>query len=121
MSETTAEYRVKNRNRKMNNNTRNEFASYGLKILKRSVLLVLYESTGVVVVDERSIYPTGHLLMAGQIREKLDLMQPLPVCANVNSLIHGILDYLRHDGLAHHIVGVGWGITEDGVKVIEGE
>ena len=27
----------------MNNKTRNEFASYGLEILKRSVLLVLYE------------------------------------------------------------------------------
>ena len=103
----------------MNNNTRNEFASYGLEILKRSVLLVLYESTDVVY--EMSIYPTGCLLTAGQIREKLDLMRPLLVCANVNSLIHGILDYLRHDGLAHHILGVGWGITEDGVKVIEGE
>ena len=27
----------------MNDNTRNEFASYGLEILKQSVLLVLYE------------------------------------------------------------------------------
>ena len=27
----------------MNENTRKEFASYGLEILKRSVLLVLYE------------------------------------------------------------------------------
>ena len=34
----------------MNNNIRNEFASYGLEILKRSVLLVLYEDTYVAYV-----------------------------------------------------------------------
>ena len=39
----------------MNNNTRNEFASYGLDILKRSVLLVLYEGTDIVY--EKSLYP----------------------------------------------------------------
>lgn len=32
----------------MNDKTRNEFASYGLKILKWSVLLVLYEGTDIV-------------------------------------------------------------------------
>ena len=41
MSEETAGYQVKAKSGIMNNNTRNEFASYGLDILKRSVLLVL--------------------------------------------------------------------------------
>ena len=48
MSETTAAYQVKAKSGIMNNNTRNEFAAYGLEILKRSVLLVLYEDTDVV-------------------------------------------------------------------------
>ena len=43
MSEEAAEYQVRAKSGIMNDNTRNEFASYGLDILKRSVLLVLYE------------------------------------------------------------------------------
>ena len=38
----------------MNDNTRNAFASMGLEILKRSVLLVLYEGTDIVY--EKSPY-----------------------------------------------------------------
>ena len=44
----------------MNENTRNAFASYGLEILNRSVLLVLYDAH-----DEGSI---RHI----EIRERLD-------------------------------------------------
>ena len=44
----------------MNENTRNAFASYGLEILKRSVLLVLY--------DERDEGSIRHV----EIRERLD-------------------------------------------------
>ena len=44
----------------MNENTRNTFASYGLEILKRSVLLVLYDAR-----DEGSI---RHV----EIRERLN-------------------------------------------------
>ena len=43
MNETTAEYQVKNRNRKMNNKTRNEMARHSLGILKLAVLDVLYQ------------------------------------------------------------------------------
>ena len=121
MSEETAEYQVKAKSGIMNNNTRNEFASYGLDILKRSVLLVLYEETDRVY--EKSLFPQhphGRILKAGQIREKLNILQPQLVCAHTNSLIHGILDHLRHDGHAYHYVGDGWGITEKGVSVIEG-
>ena len=121
MSEETAEYQVKTKNRIMNNNTRNEFASYGLDILKRSVLLVLYEGTDIVY--EKSPYPqypSGRVLKAVQIREKLNILQPRLVCASTSSLIHGILDHLRHDGHAYHYVSEGWGITEKGISVIEG-
>lgn len=101
----------------MNENTRNEFASYGLEILKRSVLLVLYEGTEIVY--EKSPYGPERTLTAGQIRQRLDIPQPRRVCASTNSLIHGILDHLYHEGHAHHYVGLGWAITEKGVSVIE--
>ena len=72
MSEETAEYQVKAKSGIMNNNTRNEFASYGLDILKRSVLLVLYEGTDIVYEKSPySRYPNGRILKAGQIREEL--------------------------------------------------
>ena len=102
----------------MNDNTRNEFASFGLDILKRSVLLVLYEETDTVY--GKPLYPNGRILKAGQTREKLNILQPRLVSANTNSLIYGILDHLRYDGHAYHYLGNGWGITEKGVSVIEG-
>ena len=98
----------------MNNNTRNEFASYGLDILKRSVLLMLYEGT-----DPRG-YPDGRILKAGQILEKLNILKPRLLSVNPNSLVRGILDHLRHDGHAYHYVGDGWAITEKGISAIEG-
>ena len=106
----------------MHDNTRNAFASYGLEILKRSVLLVLYEGTD--MIHETSTYsygyPTGRVLTAKQIREKLDILQPPRGVVSTNALIRGILDYLRHDGHAYHYVDVGWGITEEGIRIIEG-
>ena len=121
MSEEAAEYQVRAKSGIMNDNTRNELASCGLDILKRSVLLVLYEGTDIVY--EKSPYPQGYpdgrILKAGQIREKLNILQPRLVCTNTNSLIHGILDHLRHDRPAYHYVDDGWGITEEGVSVIE--
>ena len=48
-----------------------------------------------------------------------DIPQPQYVCASTNALIHGILDHLYHDDHAYHYVGYGWGITEEGVSVIE--
>ena len=101
----------------MNNKTRNEFASHGLEILKRAVLLVLYEGTDIVNLG--SPYGPERTLTAGAIRERLDILQPQRVCASTNSLMHGILDHLYHEGHAHHYVGLGWGITEKGVSVIE--
>lgn len=81
----------------MNNKTRNDFAAYGLEILKRAVLLVLYEA--------RQESPYGKILTAGQIHQRLDLLQPWRVCVSTNSLIHGILDHLYHEGYAYHYVG----------------
>ena len=107
-----------NRGVTMNNNTRNEFASFGLDILKRSVLLVLYEETDTVY--GKPLYPNGRILKAEQTREKLNILQPRLVVANTNSLIHGLLDHLRHDGHAYHYVSQGWAITEKGVKAIVG-
>ena len=101
----------------MNDKTRNEFASYGLEILKRSVLLVLYEGTD--IVSKKSLYAQGHILTAGAIRERLDILRPRIISGNVNALIQGILDHLQHHGQAHHYPSQGWAITEKGVSVIE--
>ena len=101
----------------MNENTRNAFASYGLEILKRSVLLVLYEQTE--IADKVSPYPQGRVLTAGAIRERLDILRPLVISGNVNALIQGVLDHLQHHGYAHHYSSHGWAITEKGVSLIE--
>ena len=101
----------------MNENTRNAFASDGLEILKRSVLLVLYERTEIAY--EGSPYAQGRVLTAGAIRERLGILRPRVISSSVNALFHGVLDHLQHHGLAHHYCGQGWAITEKGVSVIE--
>ena len=105
----------------MNENTRNTFASYGLEILKRSVLLVLYDSTDVYYDDiPPSPYGDERLLKAWQIRQRLGIPKLQYVSANENSLIYGILNLLYDEGLAYHYLSRGWAITEKGVSVIEG-
>ena len=93
----------------MNENTRNAFASYGLEILKRSVLLVLYEETR-----------DGGLIKQGEISSSLDIPSVRFPSANTYSLIQGILDQLKNDRHAYHNLGYGWQITPEGISVIEG-
>ena len=118
MSETTAEYRVNNRNRNTNNYICQEFVSHGLDILKRAVLLVLYEDTDIIF--EKTPYAQESVLKAGAIRERLGILRPQRVCASTNAFIQGVLDHLQHDGHAHHYLGQGWAITEKGVSVSRG-
>ena len=94
----------------MNDNTRNEFASFGLEILKRSVLLVLYE---------QQVYsPHKPYLRLTDVRER----PGLPRLCEHNSLIHGILMHLADDGHAEWLTYGGlWQITEEGASVIEGD
>ena len=92
--------------------TRNTYASHGLGILKRSVLLVLY--------DAKQESPYGTILTAGEIRERLDLPYQQFPSGNVNALTQGVLDHLKQDRHASHHVGYGWSITEEGVNLIEG-
>ena len=114
MSEETAEYQVK-----MNGNTRNEFARYGLEILKRSMLLVLYEETD-SISEEPPLYPDGRTLTAERIRKRLGIIKPQRSIVSINALIRGVLDHLQHDKYVYHYGDIGWAITEKGVKVIEG-
>ena len=92
----------------MNENTRNAFASYGLEILKRSVLLVLYEKTR-----------GGELIEQHEISNSLDIPYVPNPSGNIYSLIQGVLDQLKLDEHAHHVNTVGWRITEKGVSFIE--
>jgi len=105
----------------MNHEMRIELANTGLDILKKSVLLVLYELTD--VLDEKSPYLTGQslgrTLTQGKIRERLGIRRPKIINENVNSLIQGVLLDLRTDGYARDTYGYGWAITEKGVSYIE--
>lgn len=101
----------------MNNKTRNVFAAYGLDILKRAVLLVLYEGTE--IADNVSPYAQGRILTADAIRQRLDIPRPRLISGNVNALIQGVLDHLQHHRHAHHYSRQGWAITEKGVSLIE--
>ena len=93
----------------MNDNTRNEFASYGLAILKRSVLLVLYE--------ER-VSQSGYrrFMRLKQVRERLGIQQVI----GKGDLVRSILDHLIDDGYVEYTPTDRWEITPEGVLVIEG-
>ena len=104
----------------MNGKTRNEFASYGLKILQRSVLLVLYEQ-----------YVSGpsqrRFLTITEIGEQLDIRslerdtnRPRGKYAYMNGLTLGILAHLLDDEQVEWLGERGlWQITADGISVIE--
>lgn len=98
----------------MQDHIRNEFASYGLEILKRSVLLVLYER------NKESPRGPEHTLKPSDISGNLNISPPQVTSSDRHAVFYGILDHLREDGLVYHYLNVGWGITEKGVKVVEG-
>lgn len=94
----------------MIDNTRNTFASLGLEILKKSVLLVLYEE-----------HKSGERrrLTRQQISQRLDIKKPGGYDINNVSLIEGILIHLQEDRDVESNAVNRWKITEKGVSVIE--
>ena len=105
----------------MNENTRNAFASYGLEILKRAVLLVLYEQYVSGPSHRRS-------LTIKEIGEQLDIRplerdtnRPRGKHAYMNGLTQGILAHLLDDDQVEWLGERGlWQIKEAGISVIEG-
>lgn len=105
----------------MTDKTQNKFAAYGLKILKRAVLLVLYDETEAL---------EGGKLQLDEIRERLGIPRiayPPVTAGNVNALVYGILQHLQMGRLVDHLgrlvdhsVKVGWRITTKGVEFIDG-
>ena len=97
----------------MNDNARNTFASYGLEILKRSVLLVLYQQPLDYTSEHR------RTLHQNAIREQLGIPKPL---YEPNRLVHGILNILADEEYVKKSSWTEghWRITKDGVSVIEG-
>ena len=90
-------------------NARNTYASYGLEILKRAVLEVLYEEhkDAEELRVQSPLQPTN-------IRERLNLPRR-------GTLIREVLMHLAADGHAERLGSRGqWKITENGIKVIEG-
>lgn len=104
----------------MNKKTRNEFASYGLEILKKCVLLVLYEETD-VVSEEPSRYAQGRILKRREIFKLLKLPYIYIPSRENNcyTLIQGVLIQLKCQRYAHYYNDQGWAITKEGVSVIE--
>lgn len=94
----------------MNNKTRNEFASYGLELLKYAVLEALYK--------ERANRWKG--LLRIQISERLGIPTPSEYFSANADLIGGILWHLEEDGYVEDTGGNRWRITEKGVSYIEG-
>lgn len=93
------------------------FTAHGLEILKRSVLLLLYEETEIAY--EKSPYGPGRTLKPSDLSEKLGISPPRVTSSDSHAVFYGILDHLREDGLAYHYLHVGWCITEKGVSIIE--
>lgn len=90
-------------------NTRNIYASYGLGILKRAVLEVLYQQR-----RDAEELPGQFFLRPTDIRERLDIPRR-------GTLIREILMHLKADGHAEWLGSSGrWDITENGIRVIEG-
>ena len=97
--------------RRMNENTRNAFASDGLDILKHSVLLVLHEAKH-----------KRELLQPNEIRHRLGIPQAKTERQGHANLILATLRYLKdEDKVDDHWIGsvTAWQITEKGVSVIE--
>ena len=89
-------------------NTRNIYASYGLGVLKRAVLEVLYQQQkdAEELRVQSSLRPTD-------IRQRLDLPRR-------DTLIREVLMHLAGDGHAENLGSSGqWNITENGIQVIE--
>ena len=100
----------------MSDKIRNEITAYGLEILKRSVLLVLY--------DAAKHQPSWRKAVSmREIIKQLDLPQlkkSKEVVGNPTDLVRGILQHLQSDDLAAHPVHDGWEITPEGIEFIEG-
>ena len=108
MSETTAKYHVQ---REKNDYTPKTAAQWGLEILKRSVLEVLYE-------EHVSGNPLK--LTRAEISERSDLQMPGGRNIDNVPLIQGILFHLREDKLVENNAINRWWITEKGISIIEG-
>ena len=91
----------------MSDKIRNEFAAYGLEILKRSVLLVLYEEN-----------LGGEYQLAHRITKRLGI-PPLPSNSGGALLVTDILTRLRNDNLVTDTTA-GVEITAKGIEFIEG-
>lgn len=96
----------------MSDKIRNEFAAYGLEILKRSVLLVLYDAKQA---------PRGpKKRQPDKIRERLGI-PPLPPYQGGAMLVTDILERLKLDELVDDSTRrEGWEITAEGIEFIEG-
>ena len=104
----------------MNKNTRNAFAFHGLEILKRAVLLLLYEQyvSGPSHRQSLTIKEIGEQLDIRPLEE--DTNRPRGKHAYMNGLTQGILAHLLDKKLVKWLGKNGlWQITEKGVSVIE--
>lgn len=92
----------------MNENTRNTYVYFGLEILKRSVLLVLYQE------HLECSHPRG--LPQEVIRERLDIPKGR---SGANKLIRGILEILEIQETVEYLGPGSWKITAEGIRLIE--
>ena len=53
------------------------------------------------------------------IRQRLGIPKPKNPTNNTNSLVNGVLDHLRSDGLVHYKKEVGWWVTEEAASLLD--
>ena len=92
----------------MTDKIRNEFANYGLEILMRSVLLVLYEEN-----------LGGKYQLAHKITKRLGI-PPLPSNSGGALLVTDVLRRLHKEKLVNYTTAGDLEITTKGIKFIEG-
>ena len=92
----------------MSEKIRNEFAAYGLEILKRSVLLVLYEEN-----------LGGAYQLAHKITKRLGI-PPLPSNSGGAMLVTDVLTRLHNDKMVKYTTAGDLEITTKGIEFIEG-
>lgn len=97
----------------MTDKIRNDFAAYGLEMLKRSVLLVLYEADQLLPSRQQR-------LQMDEIRKQLGIRRITgEIEGPSNALLLGVLQHLQMDDLVNHIVDIGWKITSEGIAFID--
>ena len=87
------------------------------KIRARTALFELKEAVLTVLLEAREAGEGP--IQYEPITERLGIPRPENPTNNAFSLINGVLDHLRTDGLVYHEKNVGWRVTEEAASLLD--